>query len=293
MRFVAFVEAAELEIMEKLGSHDSMGDIKRQISEMYRQGFEIGLHLHPQWYNARYENNAWLLDYGEYNLCLLSRKRIMEIIDRSITYLRNVLGVSEFSPLAFRAGNWLFQPTGTVADLLAAKGIKIDSSVFKGGLQRDLNLDYRPAQKNGYFWRFQEDVNVDDPGGKLMEFPTYTEMVPSWKMVTAKRMNMTHKRRSAHVPGVVKLRRYLDFIRWRYPLKLDFCRMTLNELVRMMEHLIGEERKDPTVYRPIVAIGHTKDLVDIKNVALFIGYLKERGIAVSTFAQVYARTCLS
>src|SRR5258708_6663645 len=111
VRFVAFIEVAEFEKIEQCRTDDAIMQVRSQIRELYREGFEIGLHLHPQWCNAQYHDNRWILNYSEYNLCTLPRERIAEIVERSIAYLRGVLGDQAFAPLAFRAGNWLFQPS--------------------------------------------------------------------------------------------------------------------------------------------------------------------------------------
>ena len=109
------------------------------------------------------------------------------MVQKAIDYLRAILKEPGFTPFSFRAGNWLLQPSQTAAAVLAEKGIQFDSSVFKGGLQRRHGLDYRPSLKNGYYWRFQEDVNVEDPEGGLLEIPTHTTLVPFWRMLTNKR----------------------------------------------------------------------------------------------------------
>ncbi len=288
-RFVVFVEVAELEMIEAERTDSDIDSVKHQIRDLYKDGFEIGLHLHPQWYKGRHANGRWILDYKEYNLCKLPREQITLIVDRSIAYIRGLLDVADFTPFSFRAGNWLFQPTRDVAEILAEKGLKVDSSVFKGGLQYNHGLDYRQACKNGYYWRFHNDVNVNDPDGLLMEFPTYSLMVPSWKMITPKRVGMGRKSPSFPLPGVRNFMRYLDFLRFKYPLKLDFCRMTFVELANMMDNIIQEDQKDPNLFRPIVAIGHTKDLVDFETVEAFLSYLSDRGVMVSTFGEAYRR----
>jgi hypothetical protein len=68
--------------------------------------------------------------------------------------------------------------------------------------------------------------------------------------------------------------------------------MTINELTRMMDTIIQEDQQNPTLFRPIVAIGHTKDLVDFQTVESFLPYLRKKGIKVTTFEGVYHR-CLS
>ena len=291
-RFVTFVEVAELEMIEAKGTDSDIDLVKDQIQKFFKEGFELGLHLHPQWYNAGYENSKWHLDYSEYNLCTLPEERIAQIVERSIAYLRNILGESDFTPLSFRAGNWLFQPTQSLANVLSEQGIKVDSSVFKGGMQHQHKLDYRPALRNGYYWRFSTDTNVPDSKGILLELPIHTQMIPAWKMLTAKRVNIQRKgsfttQNGKTLTGQNKMYRLMDFMRLQYPLKLDFCRMTINELTCMMDIIIREDQNDPASFRPIVAIGHTKDLVDFETVESFLSYLEQKRIAVSTFEGVY------
>jgi hypothetical protein len=288
-RFVNFVEVSELEQIEKHGTDPDIAAVKQQVRDLYREGFEIGLHLHPQWSNARHENGRWLLDLSEYNLCTLPQGRISEIVEQSLHYLRQMIGQPDFSPLSFRAGNWLFQPTEDAAQVLARNGLKIDSSVFKGGLQHNHTLDYRRALRNGHYWMFDRDVNTPS-AGPWIEVPIYSEMVPSWKMATGKRLSAGNSMGGATAQTLGhKLNRLRDFARFRYPLKLDFTRMTLDEMTSMMQHVIADDRKTPAQYKPVVAIGHTKDLVDIEAVDQFLAFLKTNGIPVATFEDVYRK----
>lgn len=291
VRFVAYVEVAELEKIEEAGSDNAIDDVRRQVREMHQRGFEIGLHLHPQWFNARHEAGNWLLDYEEYNLCTLPYARIKRLVSRSIDYLRNLVGAPGFQPFSFRAGNWLLQPSAVAASVLAEQGIRVDSSVFKGGIQHAHHLDYRPAMKNGYYWKFQDDVNVKDGRGTLLEIPIYTRMVPFWRMLTGKRVGLQQKSRVAASKAAVRSnpQRFRDYLRPRYPLKFDFCRMTLTELTSMVERVIHEDRKTPATFKPLVSIGHTKDLVDLESVEAFLSYLKAQNIPVSTLEGVYPR----
>ena len=288
-RFVNFVEVAELERIEACGTDPAIDLVKRQIRNLHRDGFEIGLHLHPQWSNARHDAGRWVLDYSEYNLCTLPRTRINEIVTSSINYLRHVVDESDFTPLSFRAGNWLFQPTETAASVLAQNGIRIDSSVFKGGVQHANGLDYRRSLGNGHYWSFERDVNVPDPVGPWIEVPIYTEMVPSWKMATSRRVGMGNGLGLSGRSAWQKVNRVRDLLRFRYPLKFDFCRMTLHELTSMVDRVILEDQQEPALYRPLVAIGHTKDLVDLQTVDAFLSFLRSKRIEISTLKDVYSK----
>jgi len=292
LRFVAFVEVAELEVIEAKGTDPAIDLVKQQVHDFHGEGFELGLHLHPQWCNARYEDGRWLLDYSEYNLCTLPTERIVQIVDRVMAHFRELLGVADFTPFSFRAGNWLMQPTRAAARVLTDRGIRVDSSVFKGGLQHQHKMDYREARRNGYYWKFTDDANKPDPGGTLLELPIHTRMVPLWEIATAKRLGLQQKGFSGGQANNRSLHRFLDFIRFRYPLKLDFCRMTITELTRMVDRVILDDERNPTGFKPIVAIGHTKDLVDFETVEFFLSYLESKRIPVSTFKDVYHRcTC--
>jgi hypothetical protein len=285
VRFVPFVEVAELEMIERKKSDPAIHSVKQQIRDFHCEGFELGLHLHPQWYNAQYENGKWVLDYAEYDLCRLPRERIVQIVDRSLAYLRGVLGNPEFVPFSFRAGNWLLQPAKIAADVLAKRGIRVDSSVFKGGLQHRHGLDYRRALRNGHYWTFKNHVDIPDRNGSILEVPIHTEMVLPWRMVNSKRVGLERKASSIKD----KLCRFFDFVRLRQPLKLDFCRMTLRELTSMLDTAIAEDKRGGAGYRPIVAIGHTKDLVDFGTIEALLAYLEKRQVRVTTFSEAYSR----
>jgi len=197
------------------------------------------------------------------------------------------LGESDFTPLSFRAGNWLFQPTRNLAKVLVDRGFKVDSSIFKGGVQHQHKLDYRRALNNGYYWFFADDVNVPDSKGTLIEFPVYTKMVPLWELLTAKRIGLQRKAPAKTQTGKERLLRLLDFLRICHPLKFDFCRMTMKELTLMLSREIQQDQKDPDLFRPVIAIGHTKDLIDFETVDSFLCYLRRKDIPISTFREIY------
>jgi len=288
-RFVNFVEVSEFEQIDRAGTDSAIELVKSQVRDMHRAGYEIALHMHPQWYNARFSDGRWQLDYSEYNLCVLPQPRIAELVGRALAYLRHMVGLPDFVPLSFRAGNWLFQPTEAAARELSRRGVRIDSSVFKGGLQHSHKLDYRPAMKNGYYWQFSSDVNMPDSNGPWFELPIYSELVAPWKMATGKRMGMNSSYGPARNDLRKKVNRALDLLRFRYPLKFDFCRMTLPEMTSMLDRVVAEDVDDPEAVRPIVAIGHSKDISDYRSVDSILAFLRDKKISVSTFQRVFDR----
>lgn len=286
-KLVLFVEALELERIGQAGADEALEEVREQVRALHREGHEIALHLHPQWYNARRENGGWVLDDGEYNLCSLPRERIRTIVEAGLRALRDVLGDPGFVPLSFRSGNWLMQPSGPVAEILAGQGLRVDSSVFKGGRQRKWGMDYLPALRNGWYWKFSADVNKPDPSGVLLEIPIHSRMVPPWRLLTPKRLGWRHPGPAAAGTMASRLGRLNDFVRLRQPVKFDYCAMTAGELANMLARVVREDRADPGGFRPLVAIGHTKDLRDGETIAKFLTCLQEQGIGIWTLAEAY------
>jgi hypothetical protein len=110
-------------------------------------------------------------------------------------------------------------------------------------------------------------------------------------MLTGKRLGLQQKSLGAAQPSKNKLSRFRDFLRLRHPLKFDFCRMTLDELVNMVDSVLQKDHKSPEIFKPLVAIGHTKDLVDFETVKAFLAVLRDKGVGISTLEAVYPR-CL-
>jgi len=282
--FVVFVESVEFARMEEAKSDPDIDGVRAQLRELRAAGHEIALHLHPWWANAQYEDGSWRLDWSERNICTLGTGRMEAIVSRAIRYLRDGLGDPGFTPLSFRSGLWAMQPGEGIANVLAQHGVRVDSSVFKGGRIRGLGLDYRPALGNAGFWRFSTDVNTPDPQGRLWEVPIHTQMVPFWEMLGRKRLTL-QRRVPKPANGVPLPRQWRDFLRYRYPRKLDFCRMTFEEMRDAVEsYLVGGRRRgEPGI---LVAIGHSKDFVDSEAVRRFLDFLRQRTIGVTTFSRL-------
>ncbi len=283
--FVVFAEALEFAKMEEAESDPDIAGVRAQLRELRAAGHEIALHLHPWWANARHEGGRWHLDWSERNICELEKNRVEAIVSGAIGYLREALDDPEFTPLAFRSGLWTMQPSSVIANVLARHGVCVDSSVFKGGRIGSLGLDYRPALRNGGSWRFGSDVNVPDPQGMLWEIPIHTQMVPAWRMLGSKRLRLQKKAQSAG-HGTPLPRRWRDYLRFRYPRKLDFCRMTFEEMREALEAVLEDAKRRPEEPRIIVAIGHSKDFIDPEATRRFLAFLRERSISVATFSRV-------
>ena len=283
--FVVFTEAVEFAKMEEANSDRDSNNLRSQLRELHAAGHEIALHLHPWWANAQYESGRWQLDWNEINIATLKPARIDEIVSKAIQYLRDALADPTFTPHSFRSGLLAMQPTADVASVLARNGLQVDSSFFTGGRVRHLGLDYRRHQENGGYWRFDRDIRVSDPQGALLEIPIHTELVPFWKMLGRKRLKL-QKSTQRSTQGTPLPHDWSDFLRFRYPRKLDFCRMTFDEMRETTEAFLLKTKSRPEARSVMVAIGHSKDFVDSDSTRRFLTFLQDRSISVTTFSRL-------
>ena len=120
------------------------------LSEAFRQGHDIQLHLHPQWLKANYESGRWQLS-GDWSLLNYDRAVARTMLADAAGYLENLLQPidSSYRCLAFRAGALAAAPSEHLFESLVELGIELDVSIA-GGVFADsqtLQLDYRNCEE--------------------------------------------------------------------------------------------------------------------------------------------------
>ena len=296
-RLVIFPEVLELEKIMEYKTDPDISRIGSQLRKIHKEGHEIGLHVHSWWARAYYQNNRWQFDLGESNLCSLTGQRIQEILGHGLCFLRNILNDGSYQPVSFRNGLWTMQPTRNMAIVLNRFNLRLDSTVFKGGLIKKYGVDYRPSLKNGYYWKFLDDVNRHQDDGVLLEIPIYTELVPFWKMFSRflTKTSIRSDQNDSQKWGK-EIRnswsRAKDYMRLWYPRKLDFCFMSSKEIISLFRKILELDKKTKELYKPIVLVGHTKNLLDLKKVEIILRFIKESGIEITTFKRALDRIFL-
>ena len=164
------------------------------------------------------------------------------------------------------------QPTAVIARVLQRHGIRVDPPCTRepgSGVCR-WTIGGRP--ENGRAWRFGAEVTVPDPQGLLWEFPIHTEsclLGDAGAQAPHAAEESDERTLGTPLPG-----RWRDFLRLRYPQKLDFCRMTFKEMRAAIENELRRRRTSPDAPAYFVAIGHSKDLLDFEAIDRFLDYLK-------------------
>jgi hypothetical protein len=274
--------------------------IREQIISLAEKGHDIQLHLHPEWYDARFDNRHWQLrmdkqtvdslfeSQGETDRYVAQRKEVVDALIGRVAPGRKVT--------TYRAGAFRAQPGTKLLRALEANGILIDSSVVKG-LQcgnGHLDLDYRNAPSAKGPWRIKDDVARENPKGGIWEFPIYSVMRRRLHQATPRRLRAKFSRNvpkdrqrdminQLGVRGVNPLKS-LRFLWQKVPIKLDFHNVSPGKLLDWIRSAPKPEGGKPDL---LVLIGHTKEHTDDKAFETLLKRIAaDPGLEVVTFDNV-------
>lgn len=116
---------------------------------MKERGFDVQLHVHPQWQTARLVDGLFRVD-GNWNLATWPDAERRSMLERSIAYLHELL--REIDPSyrvrAYKAGAWGAQPSGGLLADLKALGVKLVLAPRRGMHLPDVKVDYRGLEED-------------------------------------------------------------------------------------------------------------------------------------------------
>lgn len=157
-----------------------------QLQELILKGHYVFPHIHPHWLDAIYlpDTNEWTLESIEkYRFCNISKTEQHNIFKGSYDLLLEI--AREVKPDyvvdSHRAGGWSVQPFTNFYPLYEEFGFKFDFSVLKRFYMftQAQFFDYSNIpDKNIY--HFNDDVTVEVPDGRFIEFVNSTIRVPRY-----------------------------------------------------------------------------------------------------------------
>jgi hypothetical protein len=274
--------------------------IRAQLETAVRTGHDVQLHIHPSYYQSRYQDGHLAQDYSAYDLARVPYDRLEAMVREGKSYLEDLLRPADptYRCIAFRAANWSMNPADAIVRALAANGIAIDTSVFKHG-KRDgmVHFDYSGAESDLVPWPVDaRDVCRRDPAGAVLEFPIYCEAQPVWRFLTVNRVYRAVQSRLNPLPfdeyagaagagngarrgGLgAKLARARDLLLARHPWKLDFNQCSGAQLVAALRR-IERRYADHEGVLPVVLIGHSKTFTawNERSLEPFLRFVADHG----------------
>jgi peptidoglycan/xylan/chitin deacetylase (PgdA/CDA1 family) len=171
---IFFVDTTYLLALKRF-NHPDLEIISRQLKEIIAIGSSIELHLHPQWMDAEPKgDDEWKFkSFEHYRLHSLKDNEIVKLFNEAQNLLIAITGIK---PIAFRAGGWSITPFQPLKKAFLENDIKIDMSVLGGFSQNELPLHYYDFLNapNKEFYKFENDVLIENPQGNFLEIPVTT-----------------------------------------------------------------------------------------------------------------------
>jgi hypothetical protein len=292
--YLAFVKYKS-QLKSKL-TYDPAQLLREQIQDLINSGNDVQLHIHPEWFNAQYENNKWILnkekstvdslfeDPHETTHYIAERKGVLEDIIQEVAPGRAVT--------AYRAGAFCAQPGQKLLTALAENQILIESSVVKGLYKDDSlgTLDFRGAPPNKKFWLVSEDVCMEDKSGRVFEVPIYSKMGRRFQQATIHRLkakfsrNVPQNRQRDMIQQLGFKWNPINMFKFLFqsvPIKLDFHNLSSNSLIKWIK---SSEHSQMDV---LILIGHTKEHINNDNLEQFLNKISTfTDLQVITFHQL-------
>jgi len=258
---------------------------KEAIEIMISKGFDIQLHIHPQWHNAVYDGKKWTLD-ERWSITSYEDDQIYKFIEDSMKYLK-----AEFNgikPIAFRGGAWgACCPSKILFESLERNGIKIDTSILNGRVSnnKNISIDYTVIESPylPYCPDYDDIRKVSNKKTGIIEIPTQSIM-NNWifksrkaliKMKSLKKNNI-QKKNNSYLSKIKRVK--IDLKKSNY-IAMDLSILDNHALIIGFDIIIKRalKVKDRKV-TPLVVTNHTKDLTKnkLKYIEEAIAYIQSK-----------------
>ncbi len=123
--------------------------LENTLRQMAERGFDVQLHLHPQWFNAAYKAPFFYLNKC-WNLGQYKPEEQKQMIEGAVEYLTNLLVPikSDYKLRAFKAGSWGLQPSENLLNTFVENGFKVITGPRKDMYIPSGGLDYRGMEED-------------------------------------------------------------------------------------------------------------------------------------------------
>ena len=252
--------------------------IEEQLKRAYKLGHDVQLHLHPQWIDAKYVNDAWELNLDFWRLpevpdhatesismglsdLLRSGKETLEAL------LQN--DHPEYKCNILRAGGYNIDPSERLLKVLKEHSFIADSSVYYGG-KAEGNLsryDYSNISDSKAYWYTTENslLTTNGKSSGFLELPIYAKTKRRFLKYDTVRLKSAmqnkansiekFKNNSAKKSKLETLR----FLLQKEALTWDFCLFSKRKMRSFLNSAIKLQKQSAMLFHPFVLVGHPKD----------------------------------
>jgi hypothetical protein len=275
-------------------------DWDENVRQTFRQGFDIQLHIHPQWHEAKYENGKWQLT-ADWSLLNHDADVVYEMLAAGKDYLEKLLQPidSAYRCISFRAGAWCIAPSTHLLSSLVKLGIVFDMSIV-GGLffdTRNIKLDYTKSEEDfvPFYPQMDDARKVSPHTEKIICVPTH-HFYGSRRQVFKHHLSIAwRKARQKIAPATAQagtlsatsyyqewgqtnhastLNRLYDkgvvpYLKGKHLIS-DLAQLDAALLREMLQAIRRRARASGLAQVPVILTNHSKDIQDFAPIASFI-----------------------
>ena len=270
------------------------------VSETFRQGHDIQLHIHPQWRGAEYKDGRWKLT-ADWSILNHSPEAALEMLRGGKDYLENLLRDIDpnYRCVSFRSGAWCIAPSPHMLDLLVTLGIVFDMSIVAGVHYdtRNIKLDYTVCEEDflPYYPVMTDARKVSTKPEPIVCVPTncfyasrrqvlrhhLEKTISKVKGKVARRTTISNNGRSgetygeewAQIDGGFMQRIYrkgiVPYVKGKHTIS-DLAQLDYPLMTEMLESIRKRSRATGLSDVPVVLENHTKDLQNFSDLERFL-----------------------
>ena len=288
MRYLeADIQDKSLQIQRKLWEEN--------VLLMKDYGFDVQLHLHPQWHNAIQKGQHFHLN-ANWNIGRYSRAEQEIIVGEGIDYLEQLVRQVDptYKTIAFKGGSWGLQPSENLFSILERKGIRIVMGV-RNGLKLPISgTDYTDTEETvmPYYPDYTDirKIASEKKGIVIIPQPEYSPSLVSmlalgYDMVKQKILRLDDTAHFYGEPVPLEIRhlsplmdeKKLQFRSNPYQTHLKVGNQPYTYLKSSIDAVMGRLKDVPGERIPIILESHTKNFLQhYKPIERFLEYILQR-----------------
>jgi hypothetical protein len=280
--------------------------MKKQIQQAHKNGHDVQLHLHPQWVNAKYVDNKWMLDNRFWRLSdvpLTANQDICiglkDLIQKGKECIEEMLYPihPNYKCNIIRAGGFNIDPSKEILKVLSELDFEMDSSVYPRGYENGLlsKYDFRKIDGTKAYWFVNSEDVRKEGKSNIIELSMYAKPVRRIFKYGLHRLMGALKNRKQVVETVNKKTdkkskiENLKYLLSKESVTFDFCLFSKSQFRNFYKASKNSAKKSYLSFFPIVLIGHSKAFDYINNFIYFVDYLQKRKSKFLTLTQINER----
>ncbi|PCH68698.1 MAG: hypothetical protein COC06_09000 [Bacteroidales bacterium] len=282
--------------------------MEEQIKRAYQLGHDVQLHLHPQWIDAKYENEQWVLNLDYWRLPEVPDQAnetismgLSDLIGKGKETLESILKTEcpEYKCNILRAGGYNIDPSDRLVKVLKKHSFIADSSVYYGG-KAEGNLsryDYSTITEWKAYWYASDDslVKSNDISSGILELPIFAKKKRRFLKYDRVRIKSAMQNKANSLEkfknNSTKKSKWetLKFLLGKEALTWDFCLFSKGKMRSFFKSANKLQKQSVYLFHPFILVGHPKDFYYTDALLYLIQQTKRSEIVFYTISELVAK----